>query len=122
MTAGQRKGPAVNMVRAELWASVKFGGDGMLLGDATIDGRPITEDERADLGAAVLVDLQAADVLRQADIAGMNVYVASTEQLLELLVPNPDGLTLDKVLDVVPAGIRDEAAVLIAVMNATAGR
>jgi hypothetical protein len=31
-------------------------------------------------------------------------------------------MTLTEVLDVVPIGIRDEAAVLLQIMNATAGR
>lgn len=109
------------MARAELWATVEMGGDGMLLGDATVDGRPVTDEERTELRSAVLADLQAADVLRQADLAGLDVYVATTGQLLTLLAPWwSGGLTLDEVLDVVPAAIRDEAAVLLAVMNATA--
>ena len=115
--------PQVNMARAELWATVEMGADGMLLHDATINGRPVTEEERAELGAAVFADLQAADALRQAHIAGLDVYVATTGQLLELLGPWwSDGLTLDEVLDEVPIGIRDEAAVLLQIMNATAGQ
>jgi len=116
--------PEVNMARAELWATVTMGEDGMSLADATIDGRPLTEEERAELGAAVLADLQAACVLRQAHIAGIDVYVATTKKLMELLAPwwSDKSTPLGEVLATCPPIVQAEAIVLLDVMNATAGQ
>jgi len=116
-------GPEVNLARAELWARTELGEGGRFLLDATIDGRAVTEAEQAELRAAVSADLLAADVLRRARIAGLDAHVVATEELLALLGPWwPDGLSLGEVLGLVPAGTRDEAAVLLQLTNATAGQ
>lgn len=111
----------VNMPRAELWARVDMGDGGMHLTTATIDGRPITEEERAELGASTLAELQAAEVLRMARIEGMNVNIAATTQLLELLAPwwTDQALTLTDVMEIIPADTHQEALVLLQLMIAT---
>jgi len=114
----------VNMATAELWATVTLGDGDRMLTDATVNGRPLTDDERAELDASNWPTIQAGEVLLQARIAGIDVGVAATRKLLALLAPwwSDKSMPLGAVLAACPAGVQAEAAVLVSVMNATAGR
>jgi len=109
------------MAKATLWAKILPGDGEWFLDGATLDGRALTADERALAGAATLADLEAARVLRQARLVGLDVEAASTEALLVLLAPWWDGdATLDEALAVAPADVRAQAQALLDVMAGAA--
>lgn len=115
---------SADMARAELWARIALDPDRGLeqghnpLDTATIDGRPLTPEERASAGAATLADLQAADVLRQARIGGMDAYIAAGEELLRVLRPWWEGRSLEQALVAAPEDVRARAAGLLELMAA----
>jgi len=113
--------PIADMAKATLWASILPGDGEWFLDGATIDGRPLTDDERALAGAATLADLEAARVLRQARLVGLDIEIAGMEALVVVLAPWWEGdTTLDEALALAPAGVRAEAQALLDVMAGAA--